>query len=117
MLWHPEDEGQISSFLRRLHALGPTFPVSRLGMLALETTCKDRWRQVLNEADRTIPCTHLLTVQQGVSEAQYREMAESRIKLVVPGPLKTTFPVSVRKEVQTSGEFTDEVRKLDRPSR
>src|SRR5690606_26914171 len=30
----------------------PTFPAARLRMLATKTTCRDRWRQVLNEADR-----------------------------------------------------------------
>ncbi|MCU2864148.1 type II restriction endonuclease, partial [Enterobacter hormaechei subsp. xiangfangensis] len=27
------------------------FPVENLRMLAVKTTCKDRWRQLLNEAD------------------------------------------------------------------
>ena len=92
--------------------MDPTFPTSRLRMLAVKTTCRDRWRQVLNEADRAIQWTHLLTVQQGVSEAQHREMAESGVKLVVPAPLKTTFPSSVRRELQTLGEFIVEVRQL-----
>ena len=95
--------------------LDPSFPASRLRMLAVKTTCKDRWRQVLNEADRAIQWTHLLTVQEGVSEAQYREMAESGVKLVVPAPLKTTFPRSVRGELQTLGQFIDEVRQLGNP--
>ena len=30
----------------------PGFPESKLRMLAVKTTCKDRWRQVLREADR-----------------------------------------------------------------
>lgn len=36
----------------------PAFPANRLRMLAAKTTCKDRWRQVLNEANRitTKPC-------------------------------------------------------------
>ncbi|WP_366544546.1 type II restriction endonuclease, partial [Salmonella enterica] len=28
------------------------FPEQKLRMLAVKTTCKDRWRQILNEADR-----------------------------------------------------------------
>ena len=92
--------------------LDPTFPESQLRMLAVKTTCRDRWRQVLNEADRQLPWTHLLTVQEGVSETQYREMAESGVKLVVPAPLKSRFPVSVRSEIQTLGEFIDEIRQL-----
>src|SRR5436305_12019791 len=29
-----------------------TFPDSKLRMLAAKTTCKDRWRQIINEAHR-----------------------------------------------------------------
>ena len=90
----------------------PEFPSERLRMLAVKTTCRDRWRQVLNEADRRIPRTHLLTVQEGVSEAQYKEMAQSGVKLVVPTPLKSRFPNSIRAELQSLGEFIDEVRQL-----
>ena len=43
------------------------FPPDRLRMLAVKTTCRDRWRQILNEA-RRIETKHLLTVQEGVSE-------------------------------------------------
>ena len=90
----------------------PGFPSERLRMLAVKTTCRDRWRQVLNEADRRIPRTHLLTVQEGVSVAQYKEMAQSGVKLVVPTPLKSRFPSSIRAELQSLGEFIDEVRQL-----
>lgn len=94
--------------------LDPMFPAEQLRMLAVKTSCKDRWRQVLNEADRRIPRTHLLTVQEGVSEAQYKEMAESGVKLVVPAPLKTKFSNRIRTELQTLGECIDEVRQLIR---
>ncbi|WP_407225653.1 type II restriction endonuclease [Enterobacter hormaechei] len=36
------------------------FPVENLRMLAVKTTCKDRWRQILNEADK-IHQVHLFT--------------------------------------------------------
>ena len=49
------------------------FPEARLRMLATKTTCKDRWRQILNEADR-IKRKHLLTLQEGrVGEAIQRD--------------------------------------------
>ncbi len=94
--------------------LDPAYPTSQLRMLAVKTTCRDRWRQVLNEADREIQWTHLLTVQEGVSESQFREMIESKVKLVVPKPLKTKFPRVVREELQTLGDFINEVRELGR---
>ena len=92
--------------------LDRTFPDAQIRMLAVKTTCRDRWRQVLNESDRPLLRTHLLTVQEGVSEAQHREMAKSGVKLVVPAPLKRKFPKSVRPELQTLSEFIDEVRHL-----
>ncbi len=55
-------------------------------MLAVKTTCKDRWRQILNEADK-IHQVHLFTLREGVSLAQYREMRESGVRLVVPSSL------------------------------
>lgn len=55
-----------------------TFPPDRLRMLAVKTTCKDRWRQILTEADR-IPAKHLLTLQEGVSTAQFREMTNAGV--------------------------------------
>ncbi len=41
----------------------PSFPTSGLRMLAAKTTCKDRWRQVINEADR-VATKHLLTLRK-----------------------------------------------------
>ena len=63
--------------------LDPSFFQERLRMLAVKTTCKDRWRQVLNESDRKHHQTHLLTLQEGFAHAQHREMTESGVKLVV----------------------------------
>ena len=45
----------------------PTLPEVRLRTLATKTTCRDRRRQVVNEADR-IEAKHLLTLQEGVAE-------------------------------------------------
>ena len=56
-----------------------SFPEDRLRMLAAKTTCKDRWRQILNEADR-IQTKHLLTLQEGVSENQFQEMTEAGVR-------------------------------------
>ena len=95
----------------------PMFPAEQLRMLAVKTTCRDRWRQVVNEADRPIQYTHLLTVQEGVSVKQHEEMVDSGVKLVVPAPLHDKFPSKVRPELQTLGEFIDEVRQLVRQLR
>jgi hypothetical protein len=80
-------------------------------MLAVQTTCKDRWRQVMNEADR-VQEKHLLTLQEGVSENQFREMVEAKVQLVVPAKLIDSFPKSVRPHLQTLESFIGDVRLL-----
>ena len=90
----------------------PSFPSARLRMLAVKTTCKDRWRQILTEADR-IKIKHLLTLQEGVSEKQFREMVGAGVQLVVPEPLKKTFPTSVQEHLQTMESFIADVRLLN----
>lgn len=86
-----------------------SFPAERLTVLAAKTTCKDRWRQVLNEADR-VPVKHLLTLQEGVSLNQYREMQESGVKLVVPKGLHGKYPAEIRAELITMTDFIRQIR-------
>ena len=64
----------------------PTVPPTCLTMLGSKTTLKDRWRQVLNEANR-IPDKHLLTLQPAISEDQTAEMQTERLQLVIPREL------------------------------
>ena len=80
-------------------------------MLAAKTTVKDRWRQILNEADR-IPRKHLLTLQDGVSENQFREMKAAAVQLVVPASLHDRYPASVRPHLMSLEQFLSEVRRL-----
>ena len=80
-------------------------------MLAVKTTCRDRWRQILNEAGR-IRTKHLLTVQQGVSETQFREMKESGVQLVVPSRLHYQHPPALRPELMSLEAFIADVRGL-----
>lgn len=88
------------------------FPANKLRMLAVKTTCKDRWRQILNEAER-IERKHLLTLQEGVSESQFREMTEANVQLVVPSPLIKKFPKTVQPHLQTLESFIGDVRVLN----
>lgn len=87
------------------------FPGESLRMLAVKTTCKDRWRQILNEAHR-IPQVHLFTLQEGISLAQYREMQSEGVKLVVPSSLHKKYPKTVRSELMTLGAFITELTGL-----
>jgi len=89
----------------------PAFPPERLRMLAVKTTCRDRWRQILNDADR-IPVKHMLTLQEGVSEMQFREMVRAGVRLVVPAGLTDKFPRSIQPHLQTLESFIGDVRLL-----
>ena len=88
------------------------FPAEKLRMLAAKTTVKDRWRQIINEADR-ITSKHLLTLQEGVSEGQFREMREAQVQLVVPTDLHDVYPPSVRPHLITFESFIADVRLLN----
>ena len=71
----------------------PEFPIARLTMLGAKTTIKERWRQVLDEADR-IEDKHLITLEAAVSEDYTRAMAKDRLNLVVPRPLFDTYTIA-----------------------
>lgn len=69
----------------------PSYPVNKLRIIGVKTTCKDRWRQVLNEAKR-IPAKHILTIQPGISANQLQEMHECQVRLIVPRRLHKEYP-------------------------
>ncbi len=88
--------------------LSSSFDHTKLFMLASKTTCKDRWRQVLNEADR-IKVKHLFTLQQGISKNQLEEMYRSNVCLVVPAQYLKSFPKEFRNNILTLDSFIREV--------
>lgn len=71
----------------------PSFDSLKLTMLGVKSTCKDRWRQVLAEADR-IDDKHLLTLETAISTNQTDEMAAKRLQLVLPRSLHQTYTQS-----------------------
>lgn len=85
------------------------FPADDLIVLGAKTTCKDRWRQVLTEADR-VDDKFLFTLQQGVSKNQLREMRDSQLTLVVPQQYIDSFPVEYRSEICDLNGFIKMVR-------
>jgi len=87
------------------------FPEHRLRMLAVKTTCRDRWRQIINEADR-IAKKHLLTLQNGVSKSQFDEMTAEGVQLVIPEQLMGSFPKTVQPHLQTLESFIGDIRLL-----
>ncbi|MEC5384676.1 type II restriction endonuclease [Uliginosibacterium sp. H3] len=86
-----------------------TFPAQRLTMLGAKTTCKDRWRQVLAEADR-VEKKHLVTLEPAISSAQTDEMASAFLQLVVPASIQTTYSEKQRGALQRIGEFIAHVK-------
>lgn len=79
---------------------------SRLTMLAVKSTCKDRWRQILSEATR-IPQKHLLTLEAAISENQTAEMVRQNVRLVVPRRLHTSFSESQQRGLLGFRDFCD----------
>ena len=84
-------------------------PVERLAMLAAKSTCKDRWRQILAEADR-LPVKHLLTLEPGISAAQTNEMAARNVVLVIPLEIHGTFSAGQRPQILTVRAFIERLR-------
>ena len=87
----------------------PDFPASDLRMLAVKTTCKDRWRQVLAEASR-IKVKHLLTLEPSISRTQTAEMQASLLQLVLPRSMHDTYHEDQRGWLIDIRRFLDEVR-------
>lgn len=86
------------------------YPVDRLIAVGVKTTCKDRWRQVLNEA-RRVPHKHILTIQQGISSKQLAEMHRANVSLVVPKEIQSHYPKGGDIEMQNVEQFIDAVRR------
>ena len=86
----------------------PKFDNKKLILLAAKTTCKDRWRQILNEADR-IETKHLFTLQQGISKNQLEEMKKYNVQLVVPKAYVSSFPPEYRTDLLILERFVKKV--------
>ncbi|MDR6733476.1 type II restriction endonuclease [Sphingobacterium sp. 2149] len=67
-----------------------SFSFTDLYMLGVKTTAKDRWRQVLSEADR-IPRKHLITLEPAISKNQTDEMIAQNLQLIIPSTLHKTY--------------------------
>lgn len=91
-----------------------TFPVENLISLAAKTTCKDRWRQVINEADRLRDYPkYLFTLQQGISPAQMDEMKAENVVLVVPKAYIGSYPADRQDRIWTLAKFIDYTQEME----
>ena len=87
----------------------PAFNPLNLTMLGVKSTCKDRWRQVLAEADR-IEDKHLLTLETAISTSQTDEMAAKRLQLVLPRGLHQTYTPAQQSWLMDVTALTELVR-------
>lgn len=86
------------------------FPEAYLTMLGVKTTAKDRWRQVLSEADR-IKLKHLITLQPAISKNQTDEMTSQKVQLIVPASLKTSYTKEQQAGIMNVTEFVQLLKK------
>ncbi len=84
-----------------------------LTMLGVKSTCKDRWRQVLAEADR-IERKHLLTLEAAISTNQTDEMQAKNLQLVLPRGLHETYSAEQQAWLLDVSGFTALVRERQR---
>ncbi len=90
--------------------LDPSFNQLLLTMLGVKSSCKDRWRQVLAEANR-IEQKHLLTLETAISTNQTDEMKSKNLQLVLPRPLHPTYTTAQQQWLIDVSSFMDLVRK------
>jgi hypothetical protein len=86
-----------------------SWPENKLFIIGIKTTCKDRWRQVLNEGRRKRE-KYLVTIQPGISARQLGEMHESGITLVVPQPLHREYPAHSGARLLSIGQWLQVLR-------
>lgn len=91
--------------------LDPSFPDKKLFMIGVKMTCKDRWRQVTNEAPR-IKTKHILTLQKGISGRQLDEMHRAKVTLIVPQSLHKEYPREQTAAILSVHGFIKSVREL-----
>jgi len=91
------------------------WPVEDLLMLAAKSTCKDRWRQVLAEADR-ISRKHLATLEPAISTAQTQQMAAHGLQLVLPRPIHQSYLSAQQSELMSVSDFLALAKEKGRPS-
>ncbi len=89
-----------------------TFDELWLTMLGVKSTCKDRWRQVLTEANR-VARKHLLTLEPRISSRQTDEMRSHDLQLVLPASLHPTYTTDQQEWLLDVRELIDLVRRRE----
>lgn len=106
------DETPDFLFPSRNAYLDPRYPSKQLRMLAAKTSSKDRWRQVLSEADR-ITDKHLFSITPaGITVKKNKRMLDKHLHLVMPEMIRDTHPEEVRRNTMLFRDFLDEVSQI-----
>lgn len=90
------------------HYRNAEFRTHLLTMLGVKTSAKERWRQVLAEADR-IHNKHLITLEPGISKNQTDEMIAQNLQLVLPQPLMETYTAEQQSNLMNLSDFMEAV--------
>ncbi|CAM4401312.1 type II restriction endonuclease [Zobellia nedashkovskayae] len=85
------------------------FSTELLTMLGVKTSAKDRWRQVLSEADK-IENKHLITLEPAISNNQTEEMREQNLQLVIPSSIQETYTENQQSHIIDLNEFISLVK-------
>lgn len=86
-----------------------SFPPAFLTMLGAKSTLKDRWRQVLQEAQR-VEVKHLFTLEPAISENQTEQMQAAKLQLVLPRKLHDSYKVVQKSWLMDLRGFIELVR-------
>jgi hypothetical protein len=89
------------------------FDSTLLVMLGAKSTLKERWRQILTEAEK-IPSKHLCTLEPGISKDQTDDIAHHSIQLVIPESFHQTYTEKQRPQLWTVSTFVEFVKRKQR---
>lgn len=81
-----------------------TFKAEQLTMLGLKTSAKERWRQILPEANRIWP-KHLITLEPSISKNQTDQMKVENLQLVIPSGIFPTYTKEQQRDLMNVSEF------------
>ena len=85
-----------------------SYPVRLLTMMAAKSSCRERWSQILSEADR-IEHKHLATLEPGISVAGTNRMQQAKVQLVVPKRIQESYKPEQQDWLMSVRDFVDMV--------
>jgi hypothetical protein len=101
------ENGNEPDFLFPSHKdyLNLSFPSDLLSMLGAKSSLKERWRQILPEADR-ITEKHLCTLEPKISVKQTDQMVGKKVRLVIPTEIHSTYTSHQLRQILSVTDFS-----------